>query len=40
VRLQPAHPRMVPVYIKRADFRPAMVLGVVVATFRNFRRAA
>ncbi|MBK8264585.1 MAG: repressor LexA [Nannocystis sp.] len=35
IRLQPAHPTMAPIYLSRADFRAAEVLGKVIGVFRR-----
>lgn len=35
VRFQPANRNMAPIYVRATDFKPAMLLGVVVAVFRR-----
>jgi repressor LexA len=35
VRFQPANKNMAPIYVRSADFRPTMLLGVVVGIFRR-----
>lgn len=35
VRFQPSNPDMDPIYVRRADFRETMILGVVVGVFRR-----
>jgi repressor LexA len=35
VRFQPANSKMAPILVRAADFRPAMLLGVVVGVFRR-----
>jgi repressor LexA len=35
VRFQPANKSMAPIYVRAADFKPAMLLGVVVGCFRR-----
>jgi repressor LexA len=35
VRFQPANKNMAPIYVRAADFRPTMLLGVVVGVFRR-----
>ena len=35
VRFQPSNPRMAPIYVRRADFRSTMILGVVVGVYRK-----
>jgi repressor LexA len=35
VRFQPANSKMAPILVRAADFRPAMLLGVVVGVFRK-----
>ncbi|HLK40351.1 MAG TPA: transcriptional repressor LexA [Polyangiaceae bacterium] len=35
VRFQPANKDMAPIYVRSADFRPTMLLGVVVGVFRR-----
>jgi len=35
IRLQPAHPTMAPIYLSRADFRAAEVLGKVIGVYRR-----
>jgi repressor LexA len=35
VRFQPANKNMAPIYVRAADFKPAMLLGVVVGVFRR-----
>ena len=36
VRIQPANSRMAPILVRNSDFRPEMVLGVVIGVFRKF----
>jgi repressor LexA len=36
VRFQPANKNMAPIYVRAADFRPTMLLGIVVGVFRRF----
>jgi repressor LexA len=35
VRFQPANKNMAPIYVRATDFRPTMLLGVVVGVFRR-----
>lgn len=35
IRFQPSNPDMEPIYVRRADFRETMILGVVVGVFRK-----
>jgi repressor LexA len=35
VRFQPANKNMAPIYVRAADFRPTMLLGVVVGVYRR-----
>jgi repressor LexA len=35
VRFQPSNPRMAPIYVREADFRNTMILGVVVGVYRK-----
>jgi repressor LexA len=35
VRLQPSNPRMTPIYLRQADFKNTMILGVVVGIYRK-----
>jgi len=35
VRFQPANKNMAPIYVRSADFKPTMLLGVVVGCFRR-----
>jgi repressor LexA len=35
VRFQPANKNMAPIYVRAADFKPAMLLGVVVGVYRK-----
>jgi repressor LexA len=35
VRFQPANKTMAPIYVRASDFRPTMLLGVVVGVFRR-----
>ena len=35
VRFQPSNPRMAPIYVRDADFRNTMILGVVVGVYRK-----
>jgi repressor LexA len=35
VRFQPANKNMAPIYVRAADFRPTMLLGIVVGIFRK-----
>ncbi|MGD0675686.1 MAG: transcriptional repressor LexA [Polyangiaceae bacterium] len=35
VRFQPANKTMAPIYVRAADFKPTMLLGVVVGVFRR-----
>jgi repressor LexA len=37
VRLEPANRQMAPVYIRSADFKPTMLLGVVVGLYRRIK---
>jgi repressor LexA len=37
IRFQPANPKMVPIYVKKSDFRQTMILGVVVGVYRQLR---
>jgi len=37
IRFQPANPKMVPIYVKKSDFRQTMILGVVVGVYRQVR---
>ena len=36
VRFQPANKNMAPIYVRAADFKATMLLGVVVGVFRRF----
>jgi repressor LexA len=36
VRFQPANKNMAPIYVRAADFKPTMLLGIVVGVFRRF----
>lgn len=36
VRLQPANPTYAPIIIRKEDFRPTQILGIVVGLFRRF----
>ena len=35
VRFQPANKNMAPIYVRAGDFKPTMLLGVVVGVFRR-----
>jgi repressor LexA len=35
VRFQPSNPRMAPIYVREADFKNTMILGVVVGVYRR-----
>jgi repressor LexA len=35
VRFQPSNPRMAPIYVREADFKSTMILGVVVGVYRR-----
>jgi repressor LexA len=35
VRFQPSNPRMAPIYVREADFKSTMILGVVVGVYRK-----
>jgi repressor LexA len=35
VRFQPANKNMAPIYVRSADFKPTMLLGIVVGVFRR-----
>ncbi len=35
VRFQPSNPRMAPIYVREADFKNTMILGVVVGVYRK-----
>lgn len=35
VRFQPANKNMAPIYVRAADFKPTMLLGVVIGVFRR-----
>jgi repressor LexA len=37
VRFQPSNPRMAPIYVREADFRSTMILGVVVGIYRRLQ---
>ncbi len=37
VRFQPSNPKMVPIYVKKSDFRQTMILGVVVGVYRQIK---
>jgi len=37
VRFQPSNPRMAPIYVRDADFRSTMILGVVVGVYRKLQ---
>ena len=37
IRFQPANPKMVPIYVRKQDFRQTMILGVVVGVYRQLR---
>lgn len=37
IRFQPANPKMVPIYVKKSDFRQTMILGVVVGVYRQVK---
>ena len=37
VRFQPSNPRMAPIYVREADFRSTMILGVVVGIYRKLQ---
>jgi repressor LexA len=37
IRFQPANPKMVPIYVKKSDFRTTMILGVVVGVYRQLK---
>jgi repressor LexA len=36
VRFQPANKNMAPIYVRSGDFKPTMLLGIVVGVFRRF----
>lgn len=36
VRFQPANSRMAPILVRAADFKPTMILGIVVGLYRRF----
>ena len=36
VRFQPANKTMAPILVRAMDFRPTMLLGIVVGVFRRF----
>jgi repressor LexA len=40
IRLQPANPRMEPIYVRKRDFRQVSLLGVVVGVYRAVGRAS
>lgn len=35
IRFQPSNPKMVPLWVKKSDFRSTMILGVVVGVYRQ-----
>jgi repressor LexA len=35
IRFQPSNPKMVPIFLKKTDFRSTMILGVVVGVYRQ-----
>jgi repressor LexA len=35
IRFQPANAKMAPILVRSSDFRPTMLLGVVVGVFRK-----
>ncbi|MFL5318185.1 MAG: transcriptional repressor LexA [Myxococcaceae bacterium] len=37
IRFQPANAKMEPIYVRRADFRSTMILGLVVGVYRQMR---
>ena len=37
IRFQPSNPRMAPIYVREADFRSTMILGVVVGIYRRLQ---
>jgi len=37
VKFQPSNPRMAPIYVRDADFRSTMILGVVVGVYRKLQ---
>jgi repressor LexA len=37
IRFQPANARMEPIYVRKADFRSTMILGLVVGVYRQVR---
>lgn len=37
IRFQPANSRMEPIYVRKADFRSTMILGLVVGVYRQVR---
>jgi repressor LexA len=39
IRFQPANPKLVPLLIRKADFRSTMILGVVVGVYRQLKTA-
>ena len=39
VRFQPSNPRMVPLLVRKSDFRSTMILGVVVGIYRQLKAA-
>jgi repressor LexA len=36
IRFQPANSRMAPILVRATDFRPTMILGVVIGVYRRF----
>ena len=37
IRFQPSNPRMAPIYVREADFKNTMLLGVVVGVYRKIQ---
>jgi repressor LexA len=37
IRFQPSNPRMAPIYVREADFKSTMILGVVVGVYRKMQ---
>jgi repressor LexA len=35
IRFQPSNPKMIPIWVKKSDFRSTMILGVVVGVYRQ-----
>ena len=36
LHLQPSNPKVAPVYVKKADVRDDLIIGVVVSVWRSF----